>query len=133
MNSVTVRLAIAGASFVCLGSALAQTPTVSGDTYLQSGTNASQNFGALANLLVGPGSGVTQHKGLVQFDLSGLSGVSVGNIQKAVLWVYVNRVTTSGAIDVYDVTTSWSESTATWNAPPVAGVIQGSIPVSAAN
>ena len=39
--------------------ALAQ-PTVSGDTYLQSGTNSAQNFGALANILVGPGTGATQ-------------------------------------------------------------------------
>jgi hypothetical protein len=111
----------------------AQTPTVLGDTYIQSGTNASQNFGALANVLVGPGTGTTQNRGLIQFDLSGLSGVTAGDVQKAVVWVYVNRVTTSGAIDVFDVTTSWAEGTATWNSPPVPGAILGSISVSTGN
>jgi hypothetical protein len=111
---------------------LAQGPTVTGDTYLQSGTNASQNFGALANILVGPGTGATQNRGLVRFDLSGMSGVSASDVQKAVLWLYVNRVTVAGSVDVYDVTSSWSESTATWNSPPTVGANQGTIAVTAA-
>ena len=125
---------LAGSAIVSLllAPAFGQGPTVTGDTYLQSGTNASQNFGALANILVGPGTGATQNRGLVRFDLSGLSGVASGDVQKGVLWLYVNRVTTAGSIDVYDVTSAWSENTATWNSPPTVGAIQGTIPVSVA-
>src|SRR5678815_6131857 len=87
--------------------AFGQAPTVTGDTYIQSGTNASTNSGALANILVGPGTGATQNKGLVRFDLSGLSGVTASDVQTAIIWLYVNRATTGGTFDVYDVTSSW--------------------------
>ena len=134
MNRIAIRL-LAGAAFAgLLVPAFGQGPTVSGDTYLQSGTNAAQNFGALANMLVGPGGAApTQNKSLVQFDLSGFSGVQSSDVRKAVLWVYVNRVTTAGSIDVYDVTTAWAENTVTWNAAPVPGAILGTIPVSSAS
>src|SRR5215470_11001691 len=116
MNRLIRRSACAGALTLLLNlAAQAQTPLVSGDTYLQSGTNASQNFGALANVLVGPGTGTTQNRGLIQFDLTGLTGVTGTDVQKAVVWVYVNRMTVGGALDVFDVTTSWAEGTATWN------------------
>jgi hypothetical protein len=135
MNLSEFRRAARAISIVSLLAApvFAQGPTVTGDTYLQSGANVAQNFGALANMLVGPGTGApTQNRGLIRFDLSGLSGVAASDVQKAVLWLYVNRVTTTGAIDVYDVTSSWSESTATWNSPPTAGATQGTIPVTSA-
>jgi hypothetical protein len=135
MNRLIRRPAYAGALTLLLTvAAQAQTPLVSGDTYLQSGSNASQNFGALANVLVGPGGfAAAQSRGLIQFDLTGLNGVLSTNVQKAVLWVFVNRVTTAGAIDVFDVTTSWNEGTVTWNAPPVPGAILGTIPVITGN
>jgi hypothetical protein len=134
MNGIAIGV-LAGVAFTgLLVPAFGQGPTVSGDTYLQSGTNSAQSFGALANVLVGPGGAApTQNKGLVQFDLSGFSGVQASDLRKAVIWVYVNRVTTAGSIDVYDVTTAWTESTATWNAPPVPGAILGTVPVSSAS
>ena len=107
-------------------------PTVAGDTYVQSGTASAQNFGALATILVGPETGATQNKGLLRFEASGLSGVTATDVQKAVLWLYVNRVTVAGSVDVWDVTSSWSESTATWNLQPTAGSNQGTIPVTSA-
>jgi hypothetical protein len=112
--------------------AFAQGPNVNGDAYVQSGTSAATNFGALANILVGPGTGATMNKGLIRFDLSGLGAVTATDIDKAVLWVYVNRVSAAGAIDVNDVTTSWIESTVTWNAQPTPGGPLGSIPVTTA-
>lgn len=117
---------------VLAATALAQGPTVTGDTYIQSGANAGQNFGALANVLVGPGTGATQNQGLIRFDLSGLTGVTPADVQKAVVWVYVNRVTTAGSIDVYDVTSSWSEGAVTWNTVPTTGSNQGTIAVPSA-
>jgi hypothetical protein len=111
----------------------AQGPVVTADTYVQSGSAASTNFGALASLLVGPGgAAATQNKGLVQFDLSAYSGVSGSNVQKALLWVYVNRVTAAGAIDAYDVTGTWGENTVNWNTPPATGSLLGSVAVNTA-
>ncbi len=134
MRSPFLRWAVAGAACALWSvSAYAQT-VVSADTYLESGSGASTNFGTLASVLVGPGgSAATQNKSLIQFNLSALTGVTGTSVQKAVLWVYVNRVTTAGAIDVYDVTNSWGESTATWNAPPTSGALLGTIPVSGAS
>lgn len=135
MNRLSLGALLTGAVLMfSLVPAAAQGPTVSADTYLQGGSNSAQNFGALANILVGPGgAAATPNRGLIQFDLSGFSGVQSSNVQKAVLWLYVNRVAAGGAIDVYDVTTSWVENTVTSNAAPVEGAIQGTIPVSTAN
>src|ERR1044072_2342773 len=121
MNGVFLRRGSGAAILpLLLIPAFAQGPVVNGDTYLQGGATSAQNFGSLAGVLVGPGGAApTPNKGLVRFDLSALSAVSGSDVQKAVLWVYVNRVNTAGAIDVYDVTTPWVETTVTWNAAPV--------------
>jgi hypothetical protein len=111
----------------------AQGPIVSADTYLQSGSAAATSFGALASVLVGPGgAAATQNKGLIQFDLSAWSGVSGSNVQKALLWVYINRVTTAGTIDAYDVTGTWGEPAVNWNSAPASGSLIGSVAVNAA-
>src|SRR4051794_29693087 len=96
---------------------LAHGPVVTGDTYLPRSA-ASTNFGALASIQVGPGTGSPQSQGLVKFGLSGLSGVTASDVQKAIIWVYVNRVTVAGSIDVWHVTSPWSESTVTFNTAP---------------
>src|SRR5205085_10980243 len=87
-NRVAMRLGIAGAGLILsLGAAYGQAPTAA-DTYIQSGTNAAQNFGALANILVGPGGAApAQNNGLIRWDLSGFNSVTPSNVQKAVLWV----------------------------------------------
>ena len=134
MQRQFIRWAVAGA--VCAlwsVSAYAQT-VVSADTYVQSGTAAGTNFGALANVLVGPGgAAATQNKGLIQFNLSALSSLTGSDVQKAVVWVYVNRVTTSGQIDVYDVTSSWAENAVTWNVMPTSGALLGNMVVNSGN
>src|SRR5579883_3481991 len=112
----------------------AQGPTVFADAYVQGGTNAGQNFGAQSNILVGPGSpAVTPNSGYIQFNLAGLNGVSSSNIQKAVLWLWVNRVTTAGSIDVYDATNTWQEGSINWNNAPVPGSSLGNVPITAPN
>src|SRR5438309_766076 len=135
MHRIRLRSILTGA-FVSLSvvTAFGQVPTVSGDAYIQSGPNASVNFGALASVVVGPGgAAATQNKGLIQFDLSGYSGVPSANVQKAVLWLYISRVTTPGAVDVYDVTSAWAENTVTWNSGPIQGALLGTIPVTSGN
>src|SRR3954447_6874615 len=97
MNPVVRRALFSiTAAAVCLSSAFAQlAPQVNGDTYVQGGSNSAQNFGLLANIAVGPGGAApTPSQGLVQFDLSGMTGaggVLSTDVQKAVLWFWVNR------------------------------------------
>jgi hypothetical protein len=111
----------------------AQGPQVTADTYLQSGSGLATNFGALGTILVGPGgSAATQNVGLIQFSLGGLNGVPAANVQKAVLWLFIDRVTVAGSIDAYDVTTNWMENSVTWSAAPVPGANLGTIAVAGA-
>src|SRR4051794_40812424 len=78
-----------------------QSPQIAADAYIQSGIAASTNFGAIPNVLVGPGGAApTQNVGLLKFELSGLGDVQSTDVRKAVLWVWVNRIITPGAIDV---------------------------------
>jgi hypothetical protein len=130
MNRCTKHILLWSAVLWSTAPAGAQGPPVSADTYVQSGAGAAQNFGTAGNVLVGPAS---QNKGFIQFDLSGLSGVGASAVQKAVLWLYVNQVTTAGAIDVYDVTSPWTETGVTANTQPATGSIQGTIPILGAN
>jgi hypothetical protein len=93
--------------------AFSATASVTGDTYISS-ANPTLNFGNLATLNVGPGTAV-----LIQLDLSSLPpGLMASGIQKASLTVFANKVFTAGGLDVAQVTSAWSESTATFNMRP---------------
>src|SRR5882724_3651534 len=86
----------------------AQAPP-SGDTFVSNAT-PKINYGPSITLAVGPGT-----NSYVRFNLSGIpTGASVG---KATLRVYVDAVVKSGSFDVYQLNTSWSESTLTYNTP----------------
>jgi hypothetical protein len=131
MFNRVLKYAIAG--FAALLPAFGQVSLVSADAYVQGGANSVQNFGSLANLVVGPGgASATPAKALVQFEVSGFNGVLSTDVKKAVVWVWVNRVIAGGAIEVSDVTASWAEGTVTWNTAPVPGAVLGTIAVSSA-
>jgi hypothetical protein len=77
----------------------------------------STNDGSLAYLDVGSGS-LT----LLRFDLSLLpAGVTPASISRAVLQLYVDRVTTPGSVQIAPVLGPWGESTVTYNTQPTAG------------
>jgi hypothetical protein len=77
----------------------------------------STNYGSLSNLYVGNGS-----TALIQFDLSSLpTGTTASQIAKATLTIFVNRVNTSGLVNVRPVTTAWSESSVTYATIPTLG------------
>jgi hypothetical protein len=89
---------------------------VVGDAYVNS-AHPSANFGSLSNLYVGNG-GTT----LIQFDLSSLpAGTTAGQIGKATLKLFVNRINASGAVSVQPVTSTWNESTVTFATIPTLG------------
>src|SRR6516165_4619226 len=89
-----------------------------GDSYVSS-SNPTNNFGSAGNLLIGG-----NNRAFVQFDLSRLpAGTTADQVGSAYVLVWVNRVQTSGAVDVSQVTSAWAEGTVTFNnAPTVAGV-----------
>jgi len=96
--------------------AYATDATVAGDAYVNSATPAT-NYGGLSNLYVGNGG-----TALIQFDLSSLpAGTTSAQIGKATLKLYVNRINTSGVVNLLPVTSAWSESSVTYATIPTLG------------
>ena len=107
---------------------LAQAPP-SADTFVSNST-PKLNYGPSISLLVGPGT-----TSYVQFNLSGIPAGA--NISKATLRLYVDAVSGSGTLDVFQVTSSWSESKVTYNTRPTqqsaSAIVGSSIPITSAS
>ncbi len=88
---------------------LAQAPP-SADTFVSSST-AKTNYGSSIALVVCQGS-----TSYVRFNLAGIPAGS--SISKATLRLYVDAVAKNGTFDVYQLNSSWSENTLTYNTPP---------------
>jgi Collagen triple helix repeat (20 copies) len=91
--------------------------------------NPATNFGSLSNLYVGP-SDTSNHPiniTLLQFDLSGVPSAPVAHAE---LRFYVNRANFFGHVDVAPVTSSWAESSVTFNTLPSIGAVFATVPVS---
>jgi len=81
------------------------TPPLQADAYVNS-AHPSTNYGNLSNLYVGNGG-----TALIQFDLSSLpAGTTASQIGNATLKLFVNRINTTGLVNVQPVTSTWSES-----------------------
>jgi hypothetical protein len=103
-------------------SAFAQAPP-SADTYSNS-TLRNQTNGSSILLVVQHGSDT-----YIKFNLATLPATP--SIAKATLRVYVDAVVSSGSFDVYQLNSSWSESTLTYNnAPPLGISATGGNPVA---
>ena len=96
-----------------------------GDTYLTAASPAT-NFGGAPTLNVAPNS-----PALVQFDLSSIPAGT--NVSVAYLRVFVNKVTTPGALTVSAVTSAWVENTVTSASQPTVGPDIGFSPADTAN
>ncbi|MBZ5677903.1 MAG: DNRLRE domain-containing protein [Acidobacteriia bacterium] len=87
--------------------AWAQSTPLVGDAFFNPGV--ANNFGATVNLNVG---GTTQSQSLVQFDLTKLPpGTISSSVLVATLRLFVNKVSTAGALNLYAANAAWSEST----------------------
>ena len=68
------------------------------------------NSGTISNLDVGGG-----YTAFLQFDLSMLPrGTTAAKVSRAVLRLYVNRVTTAGSVSIAPVTVAWGEYSLTY-------------------
>jgi hypothetical protein len=79
------------------------------------------NSGAISNLNVGAG-----YTALLQFDLSTLPvGTTAGQVSRALLRLYCNRVTTAGLVSVQGVGSAWGEYSVTYaTLPSLEGAVQ---------
>ena len=81
------------------------------------------NSGAISNLDVGGG-----YTTLLQFDLSMLpAGTTAAKVSRAVLRVYVNRVTTPGQVSLAPVNAAWGEYSVTYATAPAIGSAVGNV------
>lgn len=103
------------ASILVLAGPIAWSETISlpltDDTWIHA-ASADINYGNTGSMLV---SSWGRKRPLVRFDAAALSGQPVS---RATLKLYLSNVRTNGDITVHAVTSSWFESSATWNAQP---------------
>ncbi len=126
-----IRIAVTGLALFLPTMLLANTAPLAGDAYISPGD--SNPYGALPAINIG---GPVQSEGLLLFDLTELPPNTHGsNVSGAKLRIFVDKVTTSGAIDIYAANAAWSESTVNGVSAPVPGAgttIQTGIPVNTA-
>jgi hypothetical protein len=109
-------LAVSLAAIFSCSAANATEVALTGDAHVNL-LRSTTNFGTLANLYVGNGS-----TSLLQFDLSTLpSGLTAGQVSRATLTVFVNRVNTGGTVSLSPVTSAWSEAAVTYATIPSFG------------
>jgi Collagen triple helix repeat (20 copies) len=94
------------------------------DTYISS-ASPGQNFGSAISLNIGGGN-----VAFLAFDLSALpTGLAASDIQRATVTVFVNRVSTAGAVDVFEITGGWSESSVNYNSGIATAPLLSNLPV----
>jgi len=97
-------------------SAFAAEATLVADAHVNSAL-PGVNSGAISNLNVGAG-----YTALLQFDLSTLPvGTTAGQVSRAVLRLYCNRVDTAGLVSVQAVGGAWGEYSVTFSTLPSLG------------
>jgi hypothetical protein len=116
-------LAFAGTSLPIIS---AQLLPVTGDAHVNS-AYPSTNFGPLPFLQVGGPSSA-----YVKFDISSLAGIDPSTVLRARLIVWTNRIGTSGAVDVSDVSAPWDESSIVYSATPALVGVLGTMPTTQA-
>jgi Collagen triple helix repeat (20 copies) len=131
MVSGSGRVLLSVGAFALLQAAAwaADAPLV-GDAFFANG-NAGQ-FGVGPTVNVG---GLGAYQGLLQFDLSKLPpGTTAANVSTASLRLFVNRVGTAGAVDIFAANGPWTESTVTGTggAPTPGNLVAGGVNVSVA-
>lgn len=134
MNQESIRRWGAAMCF-CLGLAVTAGATVapaSQDAQVSTAAT-SQNYGALSNLNIS-----STNSGLFEFNLgnlpsAGTAAATAALVDKATLYLFVNKVTTAGSLSVSQLGGSWLESTVTSATAPTTGSSIGSISVASSD
>ncbi len=122
MKRVLISSAIASCLAPFSMNSFAVDAPVAGDTYISSVT-PSQNFGVAPELIVDAG-----HDSYIRVNLATLPpGTTGAQISKATMLLWVNRISSTGLINVLPVTSAWDESTLNAQVLPSAGAVVSSV------
>ncbi len=108
----------------------AQQAMLTGDTQINSAATTTK-YGASTTLNISP-----TDSALLQFDLTDIlpSGTTAAQVLRARLIVFPDAITTGGTINLYQVTSAWSEGTVTYaTKPTIAGTAAATLSISANN
>ena len=120
MRKWKIHAAIAAIGVGFSATAWATLAPVSGDSYINSASPNGKN-GTAANLQVS-----STESALFNFNINTLpTGVIGMDVEKATLILWVNKVTGSGTVTLYPVTSLWDEATVTFNSAPGVGASIG--------
>ncbi|MGH8477041.1 MAG: DNRLRE domain-containing protein [Methylococcales bacterium] len=103
---------------------------VSDDAYVNAGSVIQNNGGTQTLVIRNVGAGGVR-RGFVRFDLSAVPSGLV--VDRAVLKVYVNQVSSPGALMLHVVSGAWQEATITENNVPAVAPAFASVPISPSN
>jgi hypothetical protein len=108
----------------------AQQAMLTGDTQINSAATTTK-YGASTTLNISP-----TNSALLQFDLADIlpSGTTAAQVVKARLIVFPDAVTTGGTVNLYQVTSAWTEGSVTYTTKPtIAGTAAATISIGVNN
>ncbi len=111
---------LAAGAFLAPAMGWAQQAMLTGDSQINSSATTTK-YGTSATLNISP-----TNSALLQFNLTDIlpSGTTAAQVVKARLIVFPDAITTGGTVNLYQVTSAWSESTVTYaTKPTVAGTV----------
>jgi hypothetical protein len=120
----SLKALLAAGAFLAPAMGWAQQAMLTGDSQINR-ADATTTYGASATLNISP-----TNSALLQFDLTDMlpSGTTAAQVLRARLIVFSDTITTGGTVNLYEVTSAWSEGTVTYAAKPtIAGTIAASL------
>jgi hypothetical protein len=121
---------LAAGAFLAPAMGWAQQAMLTGDSQINSAATTT-TYGASTTLNISP-----TESALLQFDLTDMlpSGTTAAQVLRARLIVFPDTITTGGTVNLYQVTSGWSEGTVTYaTKPTVAGTVAATASIGANN
>ena len=108
----------------------AQQAMLTGDSQINSSATTT-TYGTSTTLDISP-----THSALLQFDIADMlpSGTTAAQVLKARLIVFPDTITTPGTVNLYQVTSAWSETSVTYaTKPTIAGAVAATASIGGPN
>ncbi len=105
---------LAVGAFLAPAMGWAQQAMLTGDSQINSSATTTK-YGTSTTLNISP-----THSALLQFDIADMlpSGTTAAQVLRAQLIVFPDTITTGGKVNLYQVTSAWSESSVTYATKP---------------
>jgi len=130
MRQVRSWKTIAVLAVLSAASARGQQPMLTGDAQINSAAPTTK-YGSSDTLNISPANSA-----LMEFNLADMlpSGTTAAQVLKARLIVFPDAITKEGKVNLYEVTSTWSEATVTYaTRPSVSGTVETSSAIGVAN